>query len=1229
MEPEGERRTSSGRRRNRRRPNRNRRFRQGNGDSNPDFGSDGVQNENKTPQSGTLKVFLEKQEVKDNGFKEENKKRGVVNGVVSGAVAPGTPRSCPVTSLRNWLDGSTTTDSLHKRQIQTLDCSKKRCLGSVMMNDGMKHPLTLRSRGDLMTNAKDFIDQYYASLKSSDTENHKNRWTEVVDAITTSGTYDLTLEELTFGVKTAWRNAPRCIGRIQWSKLKVFDARHVKTTKEMFEALCTHIEYGTNNGNIRSAITVFPPRTCGRQDFRVWNTQLIRYAGYRQSDGSVIGDPANVEFTEVCEALGWSGKGGMFDVLPLVLSAGDGDPDLYELPQELVLEVEIKHPQYPWFEGLGLKWFAVPAVSAMLFDCGGLEFTAAPFNGWYMGTEIGARDFCDAARYNVIEKVALKMGLNTGANSSLWRDKALVEVNVAVLHSFQLAGATIVDHHTASESFIQHMQNEQRLRGGCPADWVWVVPPMSGSQTEVFHQEMMVYKLKPSYEYQEDAWKVHVWKNKELEQRYLQTTRKRLIKAQAKAVASHINCVILYATETGRSERFAKRLCQTFKRAFTTRVVCMEDIDVAELQQHDLILVVTSTFGNGDGPENGEVLAKSLDKLRHSENGNTSTGTVNSNTNNAPMTSSKPLQNIRYGVFGLGSRAYPHFCAFGHFLDSLLGDLGGQKILETGEGDELSGQEQSFKTWAHRAFKASLAVFTVDGDMDVTNLTGDLSSSDDTWTPDKFCIEELPDGQEGDLCTVLGRLHQKTVAPCTVLERRQLQSTTSPRQTILVRIGTKSATSMQYKPGDHLAIFPSNSPELVEAILSRLQDAPPAGQIMRIKMKDETVEGKCMVWDKLPSCSLRTAFTQYLDVTTPPTQDFLKLLSTLTDRNRDKDKLELLITDTHVYEEWRNTNAPTLLEVMKEFPSLRVPASLLVTQLPLLKQRYYSISSSHDANPGEVHATVAVLNYTTQGGVNHEGVCSGWLNRLEIGEVIPGAIRAAPNFRLPEDKTLPVMMVGPGTGIAPFRSFWQQRQFDMDRGLTPSNGTRRGWGDMRLYFGCRASSQDHIYDSELAAMKKQRVLNDYYVALSREPGRPKMYVQDMLQQHAKDVYNTMVKAGGHIYVCGDVEMADNVKQTLERILSEHGKLTREAAREYVRQLRIDNRYHEDIFGVSQKRVEVNEITRDQAKQTGKEETATFKQSKSFGGNGKATPFQRPNRKKMSGRNRKFRNRISS
>lgn len=200
---------------------------------------------------------------------------------------------------------------------------------------------------------------------------------------------------------------------------------------------------------------------------------------------------------------------------------------------------------------MGLRWYALPAVSNMLFDCGGVQFPATSFSGWYMATEIGCRNLCDTYRRNLLEvlvsrlckwrcffvyyterssrvkqnviflpfyfppfsqPIAVKMGLETRNPTSLWKDKTLVEINIAVLHSFQLKNVTIVDHHTASESFMKHLDNENKLRNGCPADWLWIVPPMSGSATPVYHQEMLSYVLKPSFEYQEPAQKTHVWK---------------------------------------------------------------------------------------------------------------------------------------------------------------------------------------------------------------------------------------------------------------------------------------------------------------------------------------------------------------------------------------------------------------------------------------------------------------------------------------------------------------------------------------------------------------------------------------------------------------------------------------------------------------------------------------------------------------------------------------------
>ncbi|KAG1653049.1 Nitric oxide synthase, brain [Nymphon striatum] len=346
---------------------------------------------------------------------------------------------------------------------------------------------------------------------------HTERWEQVLKEINETETYTLKETEMAYGAKLAWRNASRCPGRMQWSKLQVFDSRNVTNARHMFDALCNHIKYATNKGNIRSAMTVFPPRTDGKHDYRVWNGQLLMYGGYKQPDGTIIGDRANVEFTEVSifyvQKLGWKGPGKKWDILPLVLSANGEDPEVFDIPEDLVMRVKIQHPRYPQFEELDLQWYCVPAVSDMIFDIGGLEFTAAPFNGWYMGTEIGVRDFSDENRFNMLPVIAEKLNLDTSSPLTLWKDLALVEINIAVLYSFQKQNATIVDHHTTTETFMRHYENEHRIRGGCPADWVWLVPPMSGSITPVFHQEMLNYTLKPSYEYQVSAWKTHVWQN--------------------------------------------------------------------------------------------------------------------------------------------------------------------------------------------------------------------------------------------------------------------------------------------------------------------------------------------------------------------------------------------------------------------------------------------------------------------------------------------------------------------------------------------------------------------------------------------------------------------------------------------------------------------------------------------------------------------------------------------
>jgi nitric-oxide synthase len=334
------------------------------------------------------------------------------------------------------------------------------------------------------------------------------RLAEIEAEIAVSGTYEHTSLELEYGAKLAWRNAARCLGRLYWQDLTVRDLRHVTSAEAVFAELVEHLILATNGGKVRPTITVFAPRVPGEPGARIWNPQLIRYAGYRQPDGSVIGDPAQVEFTEVVRGLGWAGGlGTPFDVLPIVIQMPGEEPRLFELPPEAVLEVPLEHPDHPWFAELGLKWHAVPAIANMRMEIGGVSYTAAPFNGWYMGTEIGARNLADEDRYNLLPVIAERMGLETRTNRSLWRDRAIVELNVAVLHSFQRARVTVIDHHTASRHFLRHEEHERQAGRFVPGDWTWLIPPISASTSPVWSRPYRKVTVKPAYLAQRDPWK--------------------------------------------------------------------------------------------------------------------------------------------------------------------------------------------------------------------------------------------------------------------------------------------------------------------------------------------------------------------------------------------------------------------------------------------------------------------------------------------------------------------------------------------------------------------------------------------------------------------------------------------------------------------------------------------------------------------------------------------------
>lgn len=358
-------------------------------------------------------------------------------------------------------------------------------------------------KDQLITRAIDFLTAAYTE-ESYDIP-FDIRKSEVVQEIKDTGTWTQTYDELSTGARMAWRNSNRCIGRLYWKSLKVIDSRHLETPDLIFDALESHLNTAYRNGQIMPYITVFRQRKPGEEyGPRILNNQLISYGAGKQQDGVITGDPKNLEFTRFLETLGYQHHNRPFEKLPVALQWPGSQPVFKMLAYPPNIELIIEHPDFDWFPELGIMWYTIPVVSDMLLEIGGVHYTAAPFNGWYMGTEIGSRNLSDRNRYNFLPKIALKMGLETSNERSLWIDKAMVELNRAVLFSFEKNNIKITSHHEAANQFL-HFQNTEEGKNRCiHADWSWIVPPLSPSATPVFHNVYNNEIMTPNYFYQDN-----------------------------------------------------------------------------------------------------------------------------------------------------------------------------------------------------------------------------------------------------------------------------------------------------------------------------------------------------------------------------------------------------------------------------------------------------------------------------------------------------------------------------------------------------------------------------------------------------------------------------------------------------------------------------------------------------------------------------------------------------
>lgn len=379
------------------------------------------------------------------------------------------------------------------------------------LGSGGYQPLARRlrrlSNGERRTEARAFLTLFHDEFALTKTA--LNRRLAVVDhALKRFGTYVHTPEELAFGARVAWRNHARCIGRLYWRSLEIRDRREMTDPEAVAVDIGDHMRRALNGGKVRSVITIYAAATPASRPMHIGASQITRYAGHMRRNGEVTGDRANIEATREAEAAGWKGTGGAFDVLPVPIVTADGHRLYRELPADVTRHVHLEHPAHAAFGELGLRWYGVPCISGMILTIGGIDYPCAPFNGFYMGTEIASRNLADPWRYDLLATAAKTFGMDPKGEDSLWKDRALTELNAAIIHSYRLAGVTLIDHHSAARDFMRFRADEAVQGRALHAEWSWIVPPQASAASAPFHIDMQDDGAVPNFYHNRmsDGW---------------------------------------------------------------------------------------------------------------------------------------------------------------------------------------------------------------------------------------------------------------------------------------------------------------------------------------------------------------------------------------------------------------------------------------------------------------------------------------------------------------------------------------------------------------------------------------------------------------------------------------------------------------------------------------------------------------------------------------------------
>jgi sulfite reductase (NADPH) flavoprotein alpha-component len=545
---------------------------------------------------------------------------------------------------------------------------------------------------------------------------------------------------------------------------------------------------------------------------------------------------------------------------------------------------------------------------------------------------------------------------------------------------------------------------------------------------------------------------------------------------------------VLFGSETGNAKQLARALADAASnRGIEARQIDMADYRPRALKDEQDLLVITSTHGEGDPPQTALGFFEFLEGRR------------------APA-----LPQLRFAVLGLGDSTYEHYCAAARRVDERLAGLGAQRLVDRVECD-VDYEEPAAK-WI-RAIVAKLSVPGPPASPAVpaVAVTGNGA---------------IPRGNGAAAGSPLPH-DRKHPFQAPVLENIVLTGRGSSKETRHLELSLEGS-GLSYRPGDALGVVPRNDPALVEALLEQLGLAAEAP----VTLRQETMP----LGDALSSAIEITSATprfldQWAELTGAPELHAL--------RAPDQSPARTAFLHGH-----------HILDIVERFPAPGIEPDQLLAGLRPLQPRLYSLASSFAAAPEEAHLTVSTVRFALHGRAR-VGVASGYLaGRTEEDETVPVYVHANDHFHLPDDDT-PVLMIGAGTGVAPYRAFMQERDV---RGATG-----RSW----LFFGERNFRSDFLYQVEWQDLLRRGVLTRLDLAFSRD-ARPKTYVQDRLRLRGHDVY-AWLEEGAWLYVCGDAaRMAPDVHAALVDVVAEHGGLDRQGAEDYLAGLRRDRRYRLDV-----------------------------------------------------------------